>query len=120
MFYYLRFLLPVNIERTPCPILRSKPSLVVGMPVMRATFVFKPLIPTARFSENVNPFMVVKFIFIFPPAKLLLFRDIYMVLFGPFAFSTCLCPIIVVLLQRFLASVHTQKSTNVLVHALRS
>ena len=85
MFYYLRFLLPVNIDRTPCPILRSKPSLVVGMPVLRATFVFKPLIPTARFSENDNPFMFVKFIFIFQPAKVLLFCDIFIVLFGPFA-----------------------------------
>ena len=89
MFYYLRFLLPVNIDRTPCPILRSKPSLVVGMPVLRATFVFKPLIPTARFSENDNPFMVVKFIFIFSPAKLLLFCDIFMVLFGPFLAYAC-------------------------------
>ena len=57
--------MPVNIERTPCPILRSKPSLVIGMPVLRATFVFKPLIPTARFSENDNPFMFVILIFFF-------------------------------------------------------
>ena len=82
--YHLCFLLPVNIDKTLCPILRSNPSLVVGMPVLRATFVFKPLIPTARFSENDNPFMVVKFIFIFPPAKVLLFHDIFMVLFSPF------------------------------------
>lgn len=63
MLSHLRFLLVVNIDRTPCPSLRSKPSLVVGMPVLRATFVFKPLIPTARFSENDNPFMVVIYIY---------------------------------------------------------
>ncbi len=67
MLSHLRFLLAVNIDRTPCPSLRSKPSLVVGMPVLRATFVFKPLIPTARFSENDNPFMILM-------VKLLAFR----------------------------------------------
>lgn len=76
--------LPVSTDNTNPPILRSNPSLVVGMPVLRATFVFKPLIPTARFSENDNPFMVIKFKFIFPPAKVLLFRDIFTVLFSPF------------------------------------
>lgn len=81
------------------------------MPVLRAIFVFKPLIPTARFSENDNPFMFVILIF-FSPAKLLLFCDIFLVLFGPFAFSTCSCPFFVVLLHCFLASVHAQKSTN--------
>jgi hypothetical protein len=53
------------------------------MPVLLATFVFKPLIPTARFSENDNPFMVVKLIFIFQPAKLLhyfYFRKVFLVL----------------------------------------
>ena len=49
----------VNADNIVDPILRSNPCLVVGMPILLATFVFKPLIPTARFSENDNPFMVV-------------------------------------------------------------
>ena len=67
MLSHLRFLLAVNTDKTHCPSLRSKPSLVVGMPVLRATFVFKPLIPIARFSENDNPFMILM-------VKLLVFR----------------------------------------------
>ena len=63
---------------------------MVGKPVLWAILVFKPLIPTARFSENDNPFMVVKFIFIFPPAKVLLFHDIFMVLFSPFFANVCI------------------------------
>jgi amino acid permease len=49
----------VNTDNIVDPTLRSKPNLVVGMPVLLATFVFKPLIPTARFSENDNPFIIV-------------------------------------------------------------
>ena len=41
-----------------CPTLRSRPCFVVGMPTFRATLVFKPLIPTARFNEKDKPFMV--------------------------------------------------------------
>ena len=37
------------------PILRSRPCLVVGIPVARATFVFKPEMPTARLSEKLSP-----------------------------------------------------------------
>jgi hypothetical protein len=69
------------------------------MPVLLATFVFKPLIPTARFSENDNPFIVVNIYFLL--AKVLLFRDIFMVLFGPFFLRPWLYHIFVVLLQRF-------------------
>ena len=37
------------------PILRSNPCLVVGMPTARATLVFSPEMPTARFSEKLSP-----------------------------------------------------------------
>ena|GEM_PF-3858883 len=43
------------------PIFRSKPPIVVGMPVFFATDCFNPLIPNARFKENDNPF--ISFIF---------------------------------------------------------
>ena len=46
------------MEIIVCPTLRSRPCLVVGIPTLRATLVFNPLIPTARFSENDNPFMI--------------------------------------------------------------
>ena len=83
---------------------------MVGKPVLWAILVFKPLIPTARFSENDNPFMVIKFKFIFPPAKVLLFRDIFIVLFGPFGLRVCAFRKIVVLLQRF--SLGTNKNAD--------
>ena len=85
---------------------------MVGKPVLWAIFVFKPLIPTARFSENDNPFMVIKFKFIFQPAKLLLFFDIFMVLFGPFSSRVCTFSRIAVLLQRFSSKRTCIKSTN--------
>ena len=37
------------------PILRYNPCFVVGTPTLCAIFVFRPLIPTARFNENGNP-----------------------------------------------------------------
>mgnify|MGYP006910062145 CR=1 FL=1 len=37
------------------PTLRSKPCLVVGIPVLRAKLCFAPEIPTALFHENENP-----------------------------------------------------------------
>ena len=49
------FLLPVKPLRIAPPILRSRPCLVVGIPTVRATFVFKPEIPTARLSEKLSP-----------------------------------------------------------------
>ena len=86
IFVYFRFLLPVRTERTLCPILRSRPCLVVGMPVLRAIFVFKPLIPTARFSENDNPFMFVILIFFFACKITTFLRYIH----GPFWSFLCL------------------------------
>ena len=74
---------------------------MVGKPVLWAIFVFKQLIRIALFSENDNPFMVIKFKFIFQPAKLLLFFDIFMVLFGPFGLRVCAFREIVVPLQHF-------------------
>jgi hypothetical protein len=41
-----------------CPTLRSKPCFVVGIPVLRATFVFNPLMPMARFKEKLKPLIV--------------------------------------------------------------
>lgn len=37
------------------PILRSRPCLVMGMPVARAIFYLACMMPMARFQENVRP-----------------------------------------------------------------
>ena len=50
----LCFLPNIILSRVP-PILRSNPPRVVGMPVLRATFCFNPVMPTARFQEKDKP-----------------------------------------------------------------
>jgi hypothetical protein len=37
------------------PTFRSRPDLVVGMPVARANLAFAALMPRARFAENEKP-----------------------------------------------------------------
>ena len=39
------------------PILRSRPCLVVGMPILWASLILRPLIPIALFQENESPGM---------------------------------------------------------------
>lgn len=77
--YYLRFLFlpPIAFNIEP-PILRSKPCLVVGIPVALATFPLAALMPTARFNENENPN------FISYNLKLLIDSFIYWAIIQPF------------------------------------
>lgn len=44
------------------PTFLSKPCLVVGMPVFRLIFCFTAVIPTALFSEKLNPGIFISFL----------------------------------------------------------
>lgn len=46
---------PNNPFRIILPTLRSKPCLVVGMPVLRAIFCLTAVTPIARLSEKLSP-----------------------------------------------------------------
>ena len=49
------FLFPKIEFRTNLPTFRSKPCLVVGIPVFLLIFCLAAVIPTARFQEKLNP-----------------------------------------------------------------
>ena len=51
------YFLPKSQEMMPPPILRSMPERVVGMPVLRAMFWRRRVMPKARFHENDSPGM---------------------------------------------------------------
>ena len=46
---------PKMVLMIALPILRSKPALEVGMPVLRAIWCLACVIPSARFQEKVSP-----------------------------------------------------------------
>lgn len=47
----------VAFSKSFLPIFLSSPLCVVGMPVFCAIDCLRPVIPIARFNENVNPFV---------------------------------------------------------------
>lgn len=64
VYLRLRRFLPNKAPSTMPPTLRSSPPRVVGMPVVRATFCLKAVTPSARFHENDNPGIFIRFSFI--------------------------------------------------------
>ena len=140
---YLRFLPPVSADSTVCPTLRSRPCLVVGIPVLRASLFFRPLMPTARFKENVTPLIVYMLIRLQRYCFFLTFAKSFLVLFLAFGnevakvYTLIVCTILVqigvrtcrsrkfvVSLWRFASVLRCvctyKKAWTVLVHALRS
>ncbi len=64
VYLRLRRFLPNKVPSTMLPTLRSSPPRVVGKPVVRATFCLKAVTPSARFHENDNPGIFIRFSFI--------------------------------------------------------